>query len=194
VGECNFLPARDITQSNDVTDEQLIMEARAGSRGAVEALFERYRRPIWRFFRRRTVEAGRAEELAQDTFVAMLEAVRRYEPRAAFRSYLFGIAYNVLLADRRKWVQRQTHALDGDPPADSSPDPAAALWVRRALDQLGEDDREILMLREYDQLSYQEIADFRQLPLNTVRSRLFRARIALKAALVPDGRAVRTTR
>jgi RNA polymerase sigma-70 factor (ECF subfamily) len=57
------------------------------------------------------------------------------------------------------------------------------LWVRDALARLDADDREILMLREYEDLSYQEIADVRAMPLNTVRSRLFRARMALRAAL-----------
>ena len=167
-----------------VTDDQLIRDVRGGSRQAFEALFERYRGPIWQFFRRRVPEAGRAEELAQDTFVALLEGAHRYEARTAFRAYLFGIAYNVLSADRRKAVHRRSDPLDFEPPSDPH-DPDAGLWVRRALAQLDEDDREILMLREYSELSYQEIAVLRQLPLNTVRSRLFRARMALRAALVP---------
>jgi RNA polymerase sigma-70 factor (ECF subfamily) len=177
-----------------VTDEQLIQGARDGSREAFEALFERYRGPIWQFFRRRTPDAARAEELTQDTFVALLEGAHRYEARTVFRAYLFGIAYNVLSADRRKSVHRHVDSLDFDPPSGSSRDPDAGLWVRRALAQLDEDDREILMLREYNELSYQEIADLRRLPLNTVRSRLFRARMALKAALVPENEALRMKR
>ena len=168
-----------------MTDDQLIRDVRAGSRQAFEALFERYRGPIWQFFRRRIPEAARAEELAQDTFVALLEGAHRYEARTAFRAYLFGIAYNVLSADRRKAAHRRSDPLDFEPASDPR-DPDAGLWVRRALAQLDEDDREILMLREYNELSYQEIAALRQLPLNTVRSRLFRARMALKAALVPE--------
>ena len=168
-----------------MTDDQLILDARNGARDAFEALFERYRTPIWKFFRRRTSEFARAEELTQDTFVALLEGAHRYEARTAFRAYLFGIAYNVLGAARRKETRRRTDPLDFDPPSGSIADPDASLWVRRALGQLDADDREILMLREYEELSYQEIADLRRLPLNTVRSRLFRARIALKAALDP---------
>ena len=177
-----------------VTDDQLILEVRGGSNDAFEALFERYRGPIWQFFRRRVAEAGRAEELTQDAFVALLEGVHRYEARTAFRAYLFGIAYHLLNADRRKAVHRQAAPLDFDPPSAPRRDPDAGLWVRRALRQLAEDDREILMLREYDELSYQEIADLRRLPLNTVRSRLFRARMALKAALVPADDSVRVNR
>lgn len=176
-----------------MTDEQLIADARIGSGEAFEALFDRYRRPIWEFFRRRT-DAARAEELAQDTFVALIEGATRYEARSTFRTYLFGIAYNVLHADRRKGTLRRSDALAFDPPAPAAADPDAGLWVRRALGQIDEDDREILMLREYDELSYQEIADLRRLPLNTVRSKLFRARMALKAALAPDRAPLRTER
>lgn len=157
-------------------------ETRKGSQAAFETLFERYREPIWRFFRRRTPDAGVAQELAQDTFVALLEGARRYQAKSMFRSYLFGVAYNVLLADRRKRVQRQTEALEGDAPSPAG-DRDDVIWIREALATIDESDREILMLREYEALSYQEIADVRGVPLNTVRSQLFRARMALKAAL-----------
>jgi RNA polymerase sigma-70 factor, ECF subfamily len=165
------------------SDEDLMGEIRTGSRAAFGTLFDRYREPIWRFFRRRTPDAGRAEELAQDTFVAVLEGAARYERRGLFRSFLFGIAYNVLLADRRKGAHRATDQLDEESPGRDFEDPDRGIWVRDALARLDEDDREVLMLREYEQLSYQEIADLRGTPLNTVRSQLFRARMALKAAL-----------
>lgn len=181
----NFSAARDITllTGTHVTgDDELMGQIREGSGTAFELLFERYRAPVWRFFRRRTPDAGRAEELAQDTFVAVLEAAARYETRGAFRAFLFGIAYNVLLADRRKAAHRASEPLDQDFPA-SAGDPDAGLWVRQALKQLHANDREVLMLREYEQLTYEEIAAVRQIPLNTVRSQLFRARMALRDAL-----------
>jgi RNA polymerase sigma-70 factor, ECF subfamily len=165
------------------TDDELMDRIRRGSQEAVEALFERYRTDVWQFFRRRVPDAAVAEELAQDAFVALIEGASRYERRGPFRSYLFGIAYNVLQADRRKRAHRTAEPLDADPPSRSSSDPDPAIWVRDAFATLDPDDREILMLREYEQLSYQEIADLRATPLNTVRSQLFRARIALKAAL-----------
>jgi RNA polymerase sigma-70 factor (ECF subfamily) len=168
------------------TDEHLMLEFRDGSRDAFVALFERYRDPVWRFFRRRVPDAARAEELTQDAFVAVLQGSTRYEPRASFRSYLFGIAYNLWMADCRKLANRRAAgALDEEPAAPASGDPAEAIWVRRALARLGAADREMVMLREYEQLSYQEIADLLRLPINTVRSRLFRARVALKDALAP---------
>jgi RNA polymerase sigma-70 factor (ECF subfamily) len=166
-----------------VSDEDLIAQTKGGSRAAFETLFDRYREPVWRFFRRRTADAGLAEELAQDTFVGILEGAARYQQRGSFRSYLFGAAYNVLLADRRKAAFRQTLPIETEPIDPHVDDPETALWVRHALAGLDEEDREILMLREYEQLSYQEIADLRNSPLNTVRSQLFRARAALRTAL-----------
>jgi RNA polymerase sigma-70 factor (ECF subfamily) len=166
------------------TDEDLMVAFRGGDRAAFEEIFCRYRDPIWRFFRRRVAEPERAEELAQETFLGLLQAARRYEPRATFRSYVFSIAFNVLLASRRK--SRRDAADDVtaiDPPARAS-DPTAVIWVRQALAELDPQDREMLMLREYDALSYEEIATLLQVPIGTVRSRLFRARMALRERLV----------
>jgi RNA polymerase sigma-70 factor (ECF subfamily) len=164
------------------TDEQLMIDVQGGARDAFAELFARYRPAVWAFFRRRAADARLAEELAQDTFVAVLEAAPRYEPRAPFRSYLFGIAYNILLADRRRSKNHDAGPLDDDPPVPAR-DPDTTVWVRTALGRLEPDEREILLLREYDGLTYQEIADVRGVPLNTVRSRLFRARMALKESL-----------
>jgi RNA polymerase sigma-70 factor, ECF subfamily len=160
-----------------------MLNLRRGGEGAA-TLFERYREPIWRFFRRRVHDPSRAEELAQDVFTAVLEGASRYEPRGPFRSYLFGIAYNVLMADRRRKPLADASSKQFEAPAAAAHDPDAALWVRRALQELDTVDREVLMLREYEQLTYQEIADLQQIPVNTVRSRLFRARIAMRDALL----------
>jgi len=154
-----------------------------GGHEAFDLLFDRYRGPIWRFFRRRMADAARAEELAQDTFVAVLQGASRYQPRAPFRSYLFAIAYNLLLAERRKALHQLADFGEIEVGGNGARDPEVSLIVRTALGQLELEDREILMLREYDELTYEEIASLKRLPLNTVRSRLFRARMALKAVL-----------
>ncbi len=159
-----------------------MLDVRAGSRPAFEALFERYKDAVWRFYRRRIDDPGRAEELVQEVFLAILQGAKRYEPRAAFRTYLFGIAYNLLLAERRNAVRHQVQPLPSDL-ASARPDAEDALWVRRALATLDTAHREILMLREFEGLSYLEIAEMLQLPVNTVRSRLFRARMDLREAL-----------
>lgn len=166
------------------TDEQLMLDFQRGSKDAFAELFARYREPIYGYFRRRLADAARAEELAQETFLAVLRAVTRYEPRALFRTYLYGIAFLQLAAERRKSARREA-ILDlttVDLPA--AGDSEATAEIRQALEKLGPDEREVLMLREYEQLSYAEIAALQRVPINTVRSRLFRARMALKELLV----------
>ena len=152
-----------------------------GSREAFDELFARYRQPLYGYFRRRLASRERAEDLTQETFLAVLRATERYEPRALFRTYLFGIAIKLLAAERRKSVCAPKYRATAvcDPAADE------ALWVRQALQRLEPIEREILMLREYEQLSYSEIAELMRLPLNTVRTRLFRSRAALKGYLEP---------
>lgn len=170
-----------------MTDEELVLAFLAGNRPAFDELFARYRQPIWAFFRRRLADPAEAEELAQETFLAVLKATRRYEPRASFRSYLFGIAFNLLSASRRKTQRRgDVSSPDLDGLAGASSDPAAVLWVRQALAALDPKDREIVMLREYDALDYREIALIVGVPVNTVRSRLFRARLALREKLAGE--------
>jgi RNA polymerase sigma-70 factor (ECF subfamily) len=120
----------------------------------------------------------------QETFLAVIRAADRYEPTALVRTYLYGIAMNLLTAERRRCAK-------DSPPGKESPEPAtreapdSVLWIRQALDKLDESEREVLMLREYEQLSYAEIAELLNMPVNTVRSRLFRARMALKGYLEP---------
>ena len=164
------------------TDEELMLAFQGGSGEAFGELFQRYRQRIYGFFRRRLQHPSRAEELAQETFVAVLKSVERYEPRALFRTYLYGIALKLLAAERRKSGRETSDAEAPEPVAASDPETAAC--VRDALERLEDTEREILLLREYEQLSYEEIAGLLGLQLNTVRSRLFRARMALRTLLV----------
>jgi RNA polymerase sigma factor (sigma-70 family) len=163
-----------------VSDETLMLEFQGGSREAFEELFARYREPLYGFFRRRLESKEHADDLMQETFLAVIRATSRYQPRSLVRTYLYGIALKLLAVERR-------HARRSDPtPQPDALDVDNSLWVRRALDQLDPQEREILMLREYEQLSYSEISDLLRLPVNTVRSRLFRARQALKHHLDPE--------
>jgi RNA polymerase sigma-70 factor, ECF subfamily len=173
--------------ASTTSDEQLMLAFSKGSSYAFDELFSRYRQPVYGFFRRRVTESTLAEELTQETFLALLRAASRYEPRALFRTYLYAIGFKILRAHRRKAAFRATFF----GPRNSAPDPSksdateSGLWVRRAVERLEALDREILLLREFEQLSYAEIADLLQLRINTVRSRLFRARTALRDLLEP---------
>ncbi len=92
------------------SDEQLMLEFKQGSKDAFLELFARYREPIYGFLRRRLQDAARAEELAQETFLAVLKGIVRYEPRALVKTYLYGIAMNLLLAEMRKRARENVDA------------------------------------------------------------------------------------
>ena len=165
-----------------ISDEALMLEFQGGSLAAFEELFARFRKPLYCLFARRLNNPERAEDLVQETFLAVIRSASRYEPRALVRTYLYGIALNLLAAERRK--------LSATSPSEQpAPEPTTdgtrehVLWVRQALEKLDPPNREILMLREYEQLSYSEIAELMRIPINTVRTRLFRSRLELKSHL-----------
>jgi RNA polymerase sigma factor (sigma-70 family) len=81
------------------SDEALMLEFQRGSREAFEELFARYREPLYGFFCRRLESRERAEDLAQETFLAVIRASSRYEPRALVRTYLYGIALNLVASE-----------------------------------------------------------------------------------------------
>jgi RNA polymerase sigma-70 factor (ECF subfamily) len=172
---------------SEETDEQLMLAFSRGVNGAFSTLFERYRQPLFGFFRRRVADPAHAEELAQETFLAILRAASRYQATALFRTWLYAIAFKILRAHRRKAAFRATFL---GAPAEI-PEPVALgnldveVMMRQAVGTLDAVDLEVLLLREFEQLSYVEIALVLSLPLNTVRSRLFRARMALHAVLAP---------
>jgi len=163
------------------TDEQLMVAFCRGYPDAFSALFLRYKQPLFGFFRRRLSDTALAEELTQETFLAVLRASARYQACALFRTWLYAIAFKILRAHRRTAAFRtlfHAEAPAGFEPAVEST-VATEVLMRQAVDKLEPLDREVLLLREFEQLSYAEIAELLSLPLNTVRSRLFRARMAL---------------
>ena len=167
------------------TDEQLMVAFARGQTDAFNLLFERYKQPLFGFFRRRLDDTPQAEELTQETFLAVLRGRVRYEATALFRTWLYAIGFKILRAHRRKAAFRAMFS--GTPPARfdvSARDHLDSdVLLRQAVGKLERIDGEILMLREFDQLSYAEIAMLLHVPVNTVRSRLFRARTKLRELL-----------
>ena len=187
-----------------LSDERLMAAFVRGagreSADAFQTLFGRYRQKVFAFFRRRVADAALAEELAQETFLAVLKARGRYEATALFRSYLYGIAFRVLKAHRRKALLRALFT--AKMPEHSGPAALAGgeaglvaeLVLRDAVGRLEPMDREMVLLREYEELSYAEIAEVLRIPVNTVRSRLFRARVALREMLTAPSTEVKGMR
>lgn len=167
------------------TDEQLMAAFARGSTDAFSTLFTRYRQPLFGFFWRRIADRPQAEELTQETFLALFKAQGRYEATALFRTYLYAIAIRILRAHRRKATFRAMFLgpLAPDQEAETQTGMHEEITLREALGKLDRVAREVLMLREYEELSYVEIAAVLRIPVNTVRSRLFRARMALREML-----------
>jgi RNA polymerase sigma-70 factor (ECF subfamily) len=172
------------------TDQDLMLAFQRGSVEAFEEIFRRYEQPMWGYFRRRMADAGRAEELMQETFMAVLRGAERYQPAASFRTYLYSIAFNLLSADRRSARSAASSPILAAEArgarAAVAPTLDDDLWMRQAVGRLDELDRTVVMLREFEQLSYSEISEVLHIPVNTVRSRLFRAREALRRLLAPE--------
>ncbi len=164
-----------------LSDEQLMLMFQKGSSSSFEEIFDRYRNPIYAFFRRRLSDASSAEELTQETFIVILRGSQRYEPKAQFRTYIYAVALKLLWSERRRTVRETRAGVELLRQNVVENDESETFWIRDALSKLDADHREILMLREYEQLSYDEIAALLGIPINTVRSRLFRARTELKA-------------
>jgi RNA polymerase sigma-70 factor, ECF subfamily len=170
---------------SEETDEQLMVAFCRGSTDAFSRLFSRYKQELFGFFQRRVTDPAQAEDLTQEAFLAVFRASRRYEARSLFRTYLYAVAFKILHAHRRRVVLRATlfgaGAESREPVLQTATD--AEVLLRQAVGKLERLDREILLLREFEELTYVEISELLHLRLNTVRSRLFRARMALRDLL-----------
>ncbi len=152
------------------------------------ALFQRYRRPLYRYLARRTGSSARAEDLAQEVFAALMDGADRYQPSGSFKSYLYRIASNLSAKEWRTY--KRGVALDGEP-GTAPPEAEGALdrrsaaeAIRAALDGLEEEQREPILLREYEGLSYAEIAEVLGVPTGTIKSRIARGKLALRQSLL----------
>jgi RNA polymerase sigma-70 factor (ECF subfamily) len=174
-------------------DAELMVRFREGDRSAFEQLFHRYTPPLVSFLARMVPERARAEELAQEVFVRIYQARNRYEPRARFSTFLFGIAHRLALNDLDRAHRKRERALDPDSIgrlADAGPlaDEAyagsrTAERVDAALAGLPARQRAALLLRVQEELGYDEIASILATTTASVKSLLHRARESLASQL-----------
>jgi RNA polymerase sigma-70 factor (ECF subfamily) len=180
-----------------MTDEQLMSAFQGGDDSAFEQLYTRYRRPVFQYVYRRIGDASRAEELTQEVFVGLIRSRGSWRQEASFRTYLYRIAFNQCASEARRSDFKSVDPLErpdgttvdvvsGDP----GPDAEArrkqeASLVAGALGRLDSDQREAIVLREYQGLSYEEIAEVTGVAVGTVKSRIFRGKLELKRLLEP---------
>ena len=161
--------------------------ARAGDVAAFGALVRRHQERVFRFLHRMLDAREEAMELSQDVFVKAWQALPGWRPEAAFSTWLLQIARNAALDQLRRRRLIQFAPLDdGLDVADTAPGPEARYASRQrqallenALQQIAAEHREILLLREVEDLSYGELAAVLGIAEGTVKSRLARARAAL---------------
>ncbi|MEW6704648.1 MAG: sigma-70 family RNA polymerase sigma factor [Pseudomonadota bacterium] len=171
----------------ELTDEQLVQQALAGERNAFSVLVRRHQRPLYRHLFRMVGSADDAMELAQEAFVRAWQALAQWQPTAQFRTWLYRIASNAALdlLRRRASVSFVPMDVAAEPLHEGAgPERQAQLSqeLRRleaALSRLAPEHREILLLREVENMSYEEIGQVLLLEAGTVKSRLARARAAL---------------
>ncbi len=177
-------------------DQELLLRAGKGDRGAFGLLVERHHEAVVRFCYRFLGRVGcdAAEDLAQDVFLSAFKAAPYYQPQAAVRTWLFRLATNACLNQRRKWRVRRVIGLGGsermeDVAMDDSGADASALRnekgasVRAAVGGLPGGQRAAIVLRHYHDFSYTEIADVLDTSVSAVESLLFRARRKLRSQL-----------
>ena len=146
------------------------------------AMFERHHVAIYRYLLRMLGSSDRAEELTQDVFVNALKGVDRYQERLQERAWLFRIARNLRLDELRR--DRRAPAISaGDNEPLQAPQQALRVSLRQALAMLPDDEREAVVLAEVVGLSYAEIAVACSVTAAAVRSRIYRARMQLRAVL-----------
>jgi RNA polymerase sigma-70 factor (ECF subfamily) len=179
---------------------QLIEDYQRGRPEAIEELLRAYQRRVYAVCYRMVRNPDEAADLTQDALVRILEGLHSYDGRAALSTWVIRVTMNCCLSHLRKQKLRRHGSLDepsgpGDEPwsarLEAEGELSAAGRVEqaemraallRALRELDPDMRAILVLRDFQELDYQQIGEVLEIPIGTVKSRLFRARVALREA------------
>lgn len=181
--------------------DSLWRRAAQGDHAAFSQIVQEYQHKVFSYALRHCRNQADAEDIAQEVFLQVYKALPRFRGDASLSSWIFRITSNLCIdyARRKKKnaqplsdFDEETLAFLLDKP-DDAPTPDEALLLKeerealvRGLACLTQQHREILLMREMDGLTYEEIASVCQLPLGTVRSRLARARLALRRALAEE--------
>ena len=193
-------PRLDLT---NLPDADLVALAPEGREAAFRELVRRYERPVFSLIFRMVRDRETAEDLAQDSFIKVLNHIDRYRPEFKLSSWLFKIANNVAIDHLRK-RHLDTISIDGSPHAMSAAEVEATSFdvvarqesaldemqakelgsaIERAIQRLRPEYRSCIMLRHVEGRSYEEIAATLDLPLGTVKTYIHRARHQLRDAL-----------
>jgi RNA polymerase sigma-70 factor (ECF subfamily) len=182
-----------MTALHTLTDDELLRRLQTGDEAAFTTLYRRRQGGVYRYALQMSGNVVIAEEVTQDTFLALFQDGHRFDSaRGTVSSYLYGIARNLVLRNFEK-AQRWVELEDDDAgalPDLSAEDPLSGLTrretidaVRKAIESLPEAYREVVVLCDLEDLSYEEAAAVLGCALGTIRSRLHRARALLSEKL-----------
>jgi RNA polymerase sigma-70 factor (ECF subfamily) len=188
------LDAGPILDAEKAIDDGLIDRALAGQSAAYGELVFRYQDRLRASLQRLTGSAEEAEDVAQEAFVQAYLKLSSFQRSSRFYTWIYRIAFNQAISKSRKRRPRVSlsvvqEAGGVEPIAETSGPTEPALQVERAellhaaIAELEEDHRQVIVLREFEDMDYQQIAEVIDAPIGTVRSRLFRARAQLRDRL-----------
>ena len=189
-----------MAERDQLDDRSLVGRILGGERDLFTVLVSRYEKRIINYVYRITHRYEEAHDLAQEIFVKVYLALDRYDPKYQFSTWLFRIAQNSAIdALRKKSIsevplarpmsdeepsgKEREFADDGISPYRALKNKQLSAAIDKAVEQLPSDYRELIQLRHFAELSYEEIASMKKLPLGTVKNKLFRARNLLKESL-----------
>lgn len=173
----------------DEQDRALVREYLEGRREAASGLVDRYQKPLYNVALRMLDNEQDAEDVTQTVFLNAFRQLRTYDPKFRFFSWIYRMTVNEslnLLKRRKRIVNLDDEP--GIPAPGAAADQAAEVQDRvgKALMRLRPDDRAVVVLRHFVAFSYERIAEVLEIPVKTVKSRLFTARERLRVALRED--------
>ena len=177
-----------------VTDEELIARFQDGDEYAFDQIVRRYKDPLLNFVYRFVGDTIEAEDIVQDTFYRVYKNKHYYKEVAKFSTWIYTIAGNLSKTELRRRRRRKFFSIHGDsvtdkeydlPDLTKSPEVKANSSVtekiiQKAISKLPPKFRQVILLRDVQEFSYEEIADILKVPLGTVKSRVNRARLRLQ--------------
>ncbi len=185
---------------NNITDEQLIKQFQEGDRQSYNELVFRYKDKILNFLYRFVYDMDLAEDLAQETFLKVYLKKDSYREISKFSTWMYTIASNLAKTELRKIKRRKTYSISEisdvdrevnffveDENPDDKLDDNESNILHESIFELEEDFRTIIILREIQELSYENISKILKLPLGTVKSRINRGKLKLRDILVNKG-------
>jgi|SRR5262245_8304339 len=183
------------------SDEDLVLALRQGETDSLGVLVARWEQPLYRFVYRVLERREDARDVCQETFLRVLRKSHEFKTGARFSTWMYQIALNLCrdqMRRQRRWgilVRSRDDVVDGhafDPPSADDPSENVVVderrrAVTRALDELPPEQREVLILKEYEGLKFREIAAILSCPESTVKSRMYYGLTSLRSALERRG-------